>query len=49
MVLFLQLVAIGKTTADTMKNKGWKVCAVSEQPNAHCLAKCVVQAYDGDQ
>lgn len=45
----VKLVAIGKTTADTMKNKGWKVCAVSEQPNAHCLAKCVVQCCDGDQ
>lgn len=45
----VKLIAIGNTTAEAMKNKGWKVCAVSEQPNAHSLAKCVVQSIDGDQ
>ena len=31
-----------------MKNKGWKVFAVSEQPNARCLAKCITQSVEGD-
>ena len=44
----LQLIAIGKTTAEAMKNKSWKVFAVSEQPNAHCLAKCITQSVEGD-
>lgn len=44
----VKLIAIGKTTAEAMKNKGWKVFAVSEQPNAHCLAKCIMQSVEGD-
>ena len=39
-----QLVAIGKTTAEAMKNKSWNVAAVAEQPNPQALAQCIVNS-----
>ena len=39
--LLSQLVAIGKTTAEAMKTKGWNVTAVAEQPNAQALVQCI--------
>ncbi|KAL9982308.1 hypothetical protein ACROYT_G004335 [Oculina patagonica] len=40
----VKLVAIGKTTAEAMKNKGWSVKAVAEQPNSRALAQCITNS-----
>lgn len=37
----VKLVAIGKTTAEAMKSKGWIVTAVPDQPNPQALAQCI--------
>ena len=40
----LQLVAIGKTTAEAMKSKQWTVTAVADQPYPQALAQCIVDS-----
>jgi len=40
----VQLVAIGKTTAEAMRSKGWKVTAVADQPKPQALAQCIVES-----
>ncbi|XP_067036847.1 uroporphyrinogen-III synthase-like isoform X4 [Acropora muricata] len=40
----VELVAIGKTTEQAMKNKQWTVTAVADQPNPHALAQCIVKS-----
>lgn len=44
-----QLVAIGKTTAEAMKTKGWHVTAVAEQPNAQALVQCITNSAKEDE
>lgn len=45
----VKLVAIGKTTAEAMKTKGWNVTAVSEQPNAQALVQCIINSAKEDE
>ncbi|XP_074615563.1 uroporphyrinogen-III synthase-like isoform X2 [Acropora palmata] len=40
----VELVAIGKTTEQAMKNKQWTVTAVADQPNTQALAQCIVKS-----
>jgi len=40
----VKLVAIGKTTAEAMRSKGWKVTAVADQPKPQALAQCIVES-----